>query len=241
MTGTINDNWTIVESEHYIFHFNANSLAEKNLKSIINLQERCFKFICKSLRVNFEGKINYYLCNSPEEVGIRYGDNEPCNAFASRPNSIYAVVNDALQCIGFHEDVHIISYQTLGRPNEAFIREGLAMYFDKQYRGINNLTWTNFFISNNEYTPLNILFNNDEFFNVSDTITYPIAGAFTEYIISLYGLDTYRKLYMDGSFKAKLENILGISLDSLESDFIEYMKDFSVHEGFEKIMASMLN
>lgn len=103
------------------------------------------------------------------------------------------------------------------------------------------MAWTNFFISNKKYIPLNILFNNDEFFKVSHTITYPIAGAFTEYIISLYGLDTYRKLYMDGSFKANLEAILKTSLDSLESDFIEYMKGFSVHESFEKIMTSMIS
>jgi hypothetical protein len=35
------------------------------------------------------------------------------------------------------------------------------------------------------------------FFKYSDIITYPISGAFTEYIINAYGIDKYKMFYKD--------------------------------------------
>ena len=90
-------------------------------------------------------KIEYFLCETPEDVGRIYGDNEPCNGFAAPPNKIYAVYNEKIQCIGFHEDAHIISY-TINRPDCPAIREELAMYFDRKWWGIQNLDWVGFFL-----------------------------------------------------------------------------------------------
>lgn len=53
MTGTLNDNWTIVESEHYIFHFSANSLAEKNLESIIESPRKMFQIHMQIIKSKF--------------------------------------------------------------------------------------------------------------------------------------------------------------------------------------------
>ena len=98
------------ESRHYIFHFGEATKAERDIESIAAYQESCFQHICAVLGVTPEFKIEYYLCDSPEEVGRIYGDNDPCNGFASPPNKVYAVYNEHIQCIGFHEDAHLISY-----------------------------------------------------------------------------------------------------------------------------------
>ena len=66
-----------IESKNYIFNYNEGSVAEKQLEKIINIQETCFEFICNTLEVNMPCKINYYLCDSPEQVGEIFGDNEP--------------------------------------------------------------------------------------------------------------------------------------------------------------------
>jgi len=68
------------ESEHYIFNYGENTKAAQDIVEIAKLQEDCFRYICSVLRVKPDFKIEYFLCDSPEEVGRIYGDNEPCNA-----------------------------------------------------------------------------------------------------------------------------------------------------------------
>lgn len=80
--------WNKVESENYIFNYLEGSIAEKEIKEIINIQEGCFRYITNTLNVDFKGKIEYYLCETAKQVGELYGDNEPCNGFARRPNKI---------------------------------------------------------------------------------------------------------------------------------------------------------
>ena len=141
------------ESEHYIFHYGANTKAEQDISEIAAYQESCFRYICDVLNVTPNFKIEYFLCDSPEEVGRIYGDNDPCNGFAAPPDKIYAVYNEQVQCIGFHEDAHIISY-TVNRPDCPAIREGLAMYFDRKWWGIQNLDWTGHYLNTGRYVPV---------------------------------------------------------------------------------------
>lgn len=41
--------WSIRESEHYLFHFYKNSLAEQEVEKIISKQESCFSYITEVL------------------------------------------------------------------------------------------------------------------------------------------------------------------------------------------------
>ena len=111
----------IFETEHYIFNYGENSCAEKDIEKIADMQEKCLECICNTLKTTPSFKIRYYLCDSPEEVGRAYGDNETCNGFADIPDKIYAVYNENVKCIGFHEDAHVVSY-TINRPNSPAIR-----------------------------------------------------------------------------------------------------------------------
>ena len=103
-------NYLLYESEHYLFHYLPQSIAEKDIVEIACEQEKSFEEIVDVLMVIPPFKINYYLLNSAQEVGEEYGDNEPCNGFAREPHDIYAVYNEKVKCIGPHEDAHIISY-----------------------------------------------------------------------------------------------------------------------------------
>ena len=176
------------ESEHYIFNFNEGSEAEADITEIVSCQEAYFRYICSVLKISPTFKIEYFLCNSPQEVGRLYGDDEPCNGFAVRPNRIYAVYNEKVRCIGFHEDAHILSY-TLKRPDCPAIREGLAMYFDRKWWGIQNMDWTQYYIKHQLYLNVDDILDKDTFFAADFSLTYPIMGAFTDYLIASYGIE----------------------------------------------------
>ena len=182
-------------TKHYIFNYEARSLAEKDIERIAKEQERCFKKICDTLKVNYQDKIQYYFLATPEEVGKIYGIDELINGFAvCGENKIYAVYNENIKCIGPHEDTHIISF-VINMPKSSFIVEGLAMYFDEKWWGVDNEIWSAYY--KEEYTELSIekLFDNDQFESLDCEITYPLAGAFTKYLIDKFGITKYIDLY----------------------------------------------
>ena len=228
------------ETRHYIFNYNKNSKAEKDVIEIAKYQESWLKYICSVLRIYPDFKIEYYLCDTPEEVGHIYGDDEPCNGFTDLPNKIYAVYNDEVQCIGFHEDAHVISY-LINRPNSCAIREGLAMYFDRKWWGIQNLDWTVYFIKTNKYIQINQLLNDDIFFNHDCSITYPIMGAFTDWLISTYGIEKYLEFYKQEDIINALKEIYNKTPLDMNQSFADYVNLFKIDEKIEQRMEALLN
>jgi len=224
--------WKIIESDHYIFHFHEDSLAEKEIEEIINIQENCYESICEILKVSMNTKIKYFLCNSAVEVGEIYGDNEACNGFARMPDEIYAVYNQTVKCIGYHEDVHIISYNSLSKPPQNFIREGLAMFFDKVWWGIDNYDWAIYFLQKNKLPNLLELLDNSKFHKQSYAITYPVSGAFTDYIINRFGIEAYKQFYrgLSEDFYSCFIDSFDVSFEEVELQFKNYMKNISIGE-----------
>ena len=229
----------LFESEHYRFHYGAGTAAERDIAEIAALQESCFRHICAVLGTTPDFRIEYFLCDSPEEVGHIYGDDDPCSGFADPPDKIYAVYNDAVQCVGFHEDAHLVSY-TLNRPESAAIREGLAMYFDRKWWSIENLDWTGFYLKTGRYIPVDRLLDDDRFFSLHCAVTYPIAGAFTDWLISAYGIEAYRAMYRQKSVPQAMEQVYGKSPAELNAAFEAYVRLFQTDEAVETRMEELL-
>lgn len=75
-------------------------------------------------------KIQYFLLETSKLFGTIFEVNVPCNGFASLSDKIHAVYNKEVKFIGYHENTHIIS-NLLNKSNSLFLKEGVAMYFDK--------------------------------------------------------------------------------------------------------------
>lgn len=230
--------WKKVESNKYIFNYLEGSVAEKEIKEIIDSQEGCFRYINNTLNVDFKGKIEYYLCETAEQVGELYGDNEPCNGFARRPNKIYAVYNSNIRCIGFHEDAHIISYG-INIPDSAGVREGLAMFFDRKWHGISNLDWVQFYINENKYKSIVHMLDDEEFYKVDCNVSYPIMGAFTEYLILCYGIKKYKEFYSFQKVKEGFMKVFGQDIEILEKEFREYINLFGISDELLHLLRSL--
>ena len=225
-----------LETEHYIFHYNQNTRAEQDIAEIAAFQENCHRHICSVLKTVPTFKIRYFLCDSPEEVGRLYGDDEPCNGFTSPPDTIYAVYNEQVQCIGFHEDAHIISY-TLNRPDAPAIREGLAMYFDRVWWDVPNLDWAIYYKTHDRYIPVDALMDRERFFAEDCAVTYPIMGAFTEFLISVYGIDAYLSFYT--STPPSWTTAFSRTIRELNEAFEAYLAQLSLAPGIADQIARL--
>ena len=222
-------------SKNYIFNYHLDSLAEKDIDKIIEIQENCFSYITNVLKVDFKEKIEYYLCSSKEEVGEFYGDNDPCSGFAREPNKVYAVYNEINKCLGFHEDAHLISYK-INTPKSAAFREGLAMFFDRNWWDISNSEWVKYYLKENRYERVESLINDDYFYEVDCSISYPTMGCFTEYLILTYGIDKYLKFYSyeKEDFIKSFELTYEKSLYEVEEEFISYLNLFKLDKSIEE-------
>lgn len=227
------------ETEHYVFHYEANSTAERDIVSIAAHQELCYRHICTVLGAAPDFKIKYCLCESPEEVGRIYGDNEPCNGFTAAPDTIYAVYNETEQCIGFHEDAHIISY-TIHRPDCPAIREGLAMFFDRKWWGIHNLDWTVYFQENGRYIPVDALLDKQTFFSGDCSVTYPLMGAFTEWLITTYGIGHFLEMYQHDDIPSAMEAVYHQTPAELNASFASYVRLFEMDRAVRKRIQELL-
>ena len=235
---------------HYVFHYEKNSLAEKEITQIANIQEGCYAFISSCLHADAKGKIHYHLFDTPQEVGEQYAvihdedDVEPCNGFAlpenmskDGTNHVYAVYSETVKCMGFHEDAHIISY-SICRPKSRFISEGLAMFFDRYWWGIDNYSWVQRYIEQGKNPPIADLIENSKFREYDCEFSYPVAGAFTGYLIERFGTEKYIEFYKRCADKTAqaIEQTFGISVALLEKDFIGYMKMFNLRNEIRELM-----
>lgn len=216
-----------LETEHYVFHYGENTRAEQDIASIAACQEACYQYICKVLHTSLTYKIQYFLYDSPEEVGSIYGDGDPCNGFAVAPDKIYAVYNEKVKCIGFHEDAHIIS-SMINCPDSPAIREGLAMYFDRKWWGIHNLDWVGYYLKTNQYVSVDRLLEKETFFEIDCAVSYPIMGAFTEYLITTYGQSAFVDLYSRPDTAKAMPEVYHQTPAELDQEFTEYVRLFAL-------------
>lgn len=202
-------------SAHYDFCYSEGSPAQKEIEYIARTQENCYIKITSALNVYPDFRLQYLLADSPEDLGILYGDGEPCNGFARLPDKIYAVYNAQIKCVGMHEDVHIISY-SVRKPDLNFISEGLAMYFDGQWQGRSNVERCRELLAGNRMPDIIGLTDNRRFFGLPEAVTYPLAGAFTKFLIDKLTMEGYlREVYYS-------ENPVA-SLGKLVTDFEDWL------------------
>lgn len=209
----------IYVSEHYVFHFQPGSLAEKEIVTISQEQEQCFSKICAVLQVEHPEKIHYYFTASPLEIGLVFWtEGTPCNGVAlcgREQAKIYAVYNETVKCVGSHEDTHLISFR-INYPESDFVVEGLAMFMDGLWWGVPNEVWTSYYKHKHPELAVCSLLDNEAFAQQGCEITYPVAGAFTKYMIDTFGKEKYLNFY-----KYKEDNYEDIFLSIFDHSFAE--------------------
>ncbi len=230
------------KTKHYIFHCVNNKTAERDIEAIAKRQEQAYADITQTLNVKYESLINYYLVNTPEEVAEMAGYQYPVNGLACiLTKSVYAVYTDEIKCIGPHEDAHLIS-EEFGISYSDFLSEGLAMHFDKCWWNVKNEFLCKFFIDENNFIDPIKLLNNQEFYNYDCSITYPIAGAFTSYLIKNSGIENYKKIYtLENVNKINTQSAIYKELRLITNKFIDEIKNTVIHDAEKESIKNVYN
>ena len=218
----------VYSSEHYVFHFQSGSLAEKEIATIAQEQELCFAKICAILQIEYPDKIHYYFTSSPLEIGrVFWEEGTPCNGVAlcgREQAKIYAVYNESIKCVGSHEDTHLISFQ-INYPESDFIVEGLAMFMDGLWWGVPNEVWTSYYKHKHPELSVFNLLKNNAFAERGCEVTYPVAGAFTKYLVETFGKEKYLEVYRhtEDNCEEIFASIFKRSFEAIEEAFWQNM------------------
>ena len=84
------------------------------------------------------------------------------------------------------------------------------------------------------------MLDKETFFAADCALTYPIMGAFTDYLIASYGIDSYLRFYSQQDMALAMEDVYHKSPAELNREFVSYVRLFSLDPVLESRMEALL-
>ena len=85
------------------------------------------------------------------------------------------------------------------------------------------------------------MLSREGFFSEDCSITYPIMGAFTDWLISTYGIERYMQMYKQQNMAEAIPLVYQKTSEELNKEFVAYVQLFAIDEILEQRMESLLN
>ena len=221
------------ESEHYVFHVEENSLADKEIETIKSRQESAYAKIIEKLELTPpDKKIIYYFYPSQGKKAELMGDGWYGQSIYNE-FTVHAVYNEQDKVVGEHEDTHLLTLE-LGLPISLF-QEGLAEFMvGKSMFGKSHDAVIKSGLERGLTINLKNLMSQQGWLDTPDKeakFYYSIAGSFVAYIFNNFGLETLNKIYVAMDRKntkeeniGLLESITGQKIDNLETSWLKGIK-----------------
>jgi hypothetical protein len=189
--------WKIYESDHYIFHVEENSLAEKEIEEIKIKQESVYDKVIQAIKVQQpEEKIKYYFYSTQDKKAELMGSGWYGQAILNN-FEIHAIYNGKDKVVGEHEDTHLLSLP-LGLPISLF-QEGLAetMVGKSMFGNEHNKTIKEG-IERGLIVDIKSLMSQQGWLDTPDEeaeFYYSITGSFIKYLLDTLNLEIFKELY----------------------------------------------
>ncbi|MDP3057156.1 MAG: hypothetical protein Q8N37_01365 [bacterium] len=227
--------WIKQKSNHYVFYYLKNSLAENDIYKIIKLKEKHHNKILSFLDLKNKQIIHYYIYPSLKSKASLMGDDSPGNVIwgdfelvNSEPKTnkfeIHTIYNDKCQFIGEHEDTHFLSL-SLGLSIYLFC-EGLAQFMEGNLFGKDIDIISKELLSQKKLYSIKNLIDNKNWEKVDSKIIYPEVGSFVRFLINTYGWDKFKKTYQRLSRLNNSEENLKIIENGFEKSIEELEKEW---------------
>jgi hypothetical protein len=91
------------------------------------------------------------------------------------------------------------------------------------------------------YIGIDKILSRKGFFSEDCSITYPIMGAFTDWLISTYGIGRYMLMYKQQNMAEAIPLVYQKTSEELHKEFVAYVQLFSIDEILEQRMGSLFN
>ncbi len=221
------EEWTAslqtTHGDHHDFHYVSGGEAADDMSLLGDWQDTRYRAILATLDMEaLDEPIQAYLYPDNATKGEITGSSG--NAHANVTNlEVHMVYSASVHAVGAHEDVHVLAWQLWGDTSYTLMGEGLAVMVDGDWWGEPLSDWMVEFQLEGTLPPLRELI--DDFWGTDDTITYPVAGHFVDFLITGWGVETVRTLYLAEDLEQAFEDELGMDVAALEEAWLETVED----------------
>jgi hypothetical protein len=228
--------WQQKKSKHFLYRYK--NKQDKPSRSLLEKMDRFYEKTVDLLEVDFQYRIEYFKCDSPEEVGLLFG-LEPSPARSQIFNGVAASVREFVP----HEIVHIISYQLLPREEKGippeYLNEGLsywlggASFFSSELL----LSWARLKIEQEDNITLDSLINDPWIYGKNEGAA--LVTSLVKFLIETYGNTEFKQLFAAGESydkqRAALTKLYGKSVNQLQEEWKRFVRALDLPEiRFEK-------
>ncbi|MCZ4694173.1 hypothetical protein DWB61_05295 [Ancylomarina euxinus] len=178
--------WNIHETKHLRFHFQDESIIE-NVENYIKQHEEAYLNINNFFKIDLPKKIDFFVWKDREEAHNLFG--RPLG-FA---NSERKIINAWYQQTKGHEICHIlcdIAIQPMKKSK--LINEGICVFFDQTTR--NKMDQARKVLPKDEFHLLELWESPTQY---ERDLSYPMGGAFVDFLIHKGGNDKLKQLLKD--------------------------------------------
>ncbi len=204
--------------DHHVFHYVPEGEAADDMGWLADWQDTRYRAILDVLELDaLDEPIHAYLYPDNATKGEITGNSG--NAQANTTNlEVHMVYSAEVHAVGAHEDVHVLAWHRWGATNYTLMGEGLAVMVDGEWWGEPLSDWMVRYRDDGSLPSLEDLV--DDFWGTSDTITYPVAGHFVDFLLTGWGVETVQALYLAGDLEQAFVDELGMDPASLEAAWL---------------------
>ena len=220
---SMDTNWKVIETPHFIFNVRPGSFAEQNIARLGEVLEDQYAFSLRALDLNYAGRISLFLYESAadaddtsERSGTAYPETGAVRAIVSPPlETTFGLVS--------HESNHVIQANALGPPATSFMNEGLAsaIMSERFHPGGKSFLypWT---ARNAAQIPdLSALVDDGTWGDYNSQVAYNASASFLAYILDEGGPARLKQLQRvrSSEFESRFQQVYGRSFDEAERDW----------------------
>jgi hypothetical protein len=223
--------WLTSESKHFVYHFKAKK--DQPDQRLLDRMDDFYEKTEDFLEVDYQEQIDYYRCDSAEEVGDLFG-LEKSLARSEVINGVVASMQDFVP----HEIVHVISYSILSQDEKKlppdYLSEGLAYLLGGAtfFAPDLMLSWANRRIAEDEKVSLNTLIHDP--FNYGTNDGAGLISSLVKFLIETYGFSEFKQLYGLGRTpreqRRNLEKVYQRSIEELDAEWKGFVSSLSLPE-----------
>jgi hypothetical protein len=229
--------WATAQNQCCEVHYITGTDAERDLTSILKIIDQQASLVEKQWGVTPSKKLQINLLPrvlgnggfTSDEISVTYLDQDYSNGL--------------FPIIIHHELVHLLDQTQQGKFRPTILIEGVAVYLSGgHYKPEPLLPRAATLINLGDYIPLNILTNN--FYDHQHETGYLEAGALVEYLVQIYGWQTFVNFYHDINpikdasqsqvLNAALQSHFGIDLEQLDDRFTNELVKIPVNPDLQE-------
>jgi hypothetical protein len=204
--------WLTLESKHVVVRYPKNHPRASGMKEYAQALDAGFETVTKKIAVEYTGKITAFV----------YANKEQGQSMTGRPlafaNPEGKAVHQTMANTISHEMTHVIAL-SIGSAQTALCGEGLGVWCDGASDVEHHARAAE--LAKQGTLPAMATLLGD--FRGNEALSYPAAGSFVGYVIATFGLDAFKRLYLDPDPAAHSKAVLGKPLDDVDRDWRAFL------------------